>query len=154
MKQLIFLVIFCIASIQAQTFSNYLVTAATGGNIANNGLQIKNRTFAFAGVDTTTAQDMKEFSGVQLGVQTQDTVALIIKYQLSVDGINWSALTTIDSCVQSADTPTVKGVSLTTVALGMPYIRFIFNFTKSNVYGAITYTSAVRKYSASFKKIR
>lgn len=113
---------------------------------------ITERTWLFGQIDTTSAIDLGGFGNALPAIQTTDTVSVIIKYQLSQNGTDWTAITTLDSSRQTSATSAVWSSNITTTVLGKRYIRFTFSFTKSNVYGSTTYASTSRKYWATIKR--
>lgn len=153
MKKIILLTMVCMVWLNAQNaFTDYMVKYSALA--VNDGIKLSNRTYALGTtVDTTYAQDIRRYSSFVVGLQTTDTASITIAYQLSVDGTNWTAATSIDSLRQATATPVTKAYTATTVALGMSYIRFIFTFNKSNLV-SIDYPSAVRKYWATLKKVQ
>jgi hypothetical protein len=84
---------------------------------------------------------------------TTDTVVVVIKYRLSLDGTNWTALTTVDSLRDTTSAVFTKNINMSTLAIGHSYIQFVFSFGKSDVYGT-TYASTLRKYWATLKLIQ
>lgn len=148
MKRILFLAVF----LPVLVFSQFPVTFKTiMSGSSTQGAKMEGKTFTFGSTDTTQPQNISASSVVHLGLQTTDTVSVIIKYQLSMDGQNWSTVVTLDSSRQTAAGVIRKGLNLSTATLGMFYIRYLFKFTKSNVYGSTTYSSANRKYWAGHK---
>ena len=148
MKRILFLALILPVLASAQfpvTFKTIMSGSST------QGAEMKGKTFTFGSTDTTQPQNISASSVVHLGLQTTDTVSVIIKYQLSMDGQNWTSVVTLDSSRQTSSGTAVKALNLSTATLGMFYIRYLFQFTKSNVYGSTTYSSANRKYWAGHK---
>jgi hypothetical protein len=148
MKKLLLFVLLSAITVQAQTaFTDYLVIKS--GNTAKEGVQIKLRTFSASTTDTTYGQDVRKFAGINVTLQSKDIVTILIKYQLSTDNVTWTTIATIDSLSQSGTGSTIKNVNVSTVGLGVSYIRFVFAVS-ANAF-AIGTTTPV--YTATFKKI-
>ena len=150
--KIITLLFFCVISLSAQTTTDFMTTKLSDST-AISLKRMEGRTFANnITIDTTSPQDLSKYTSYVLGLMTTDSTSCVIKYQLSLDGTNWTAATTIDSLRQTSAVCTTKTVTMTTTALGMKYVRFIFAFTKSNIISTITSVSTIRKYWATLKK--
>ena len=137
----------------AQRGSTDFMTTKQSDSTAISLQRIENRTWSFSTIDTTAPQEITQYSSVNCAVMTTDTCVVTIKYQLSLDGVNWTNVVTADSLRDTTSAVYTKNVNSSTVALGHSYIRYIFSFAKSNVYGGTTYTSTKRKYWATLKLI-
>lgn len=115
--------------------------------------KIAGRTFATGGVgvtDTSNIMFLSKHSAFFVTVMSRDSGVCLIKYQTSLDGSTWGALTTIDSCVTTTDVNTVKSVSLASTLLGVRWVRFVFAWTKNQTaFGTTTPT-----YDAAFKWVQ
>lgn len=150
MKQLFLSLVLCSFAFSQSNFGDFMTTISSGG--ANSNLRMEGKTWTFASIDTTAPQKIGNYGTVVLGLMTTDTVVVTTKYQLSMDGTNWSAATASDSLKWvTGNTTTTKGITFSTIALGQKYIRFLLTYNKSNVYGSTTYTSTARKVWAFLK---
>jgi hypothetical protein len=130
MKTLLcFLIPVCvlIADVQAQAFTTVL--RCSSAVAAKHDVALSNRAYTSSTNDTTYAVDIRKYSSVNLTLQTTDSATILIKYRLSLDGTNWTTLTTIDSLVQSADGVAIKNYTASTVALGCSYVQFALAFS-------------------------
>jgi hypothetical protein len=105
--------------------------AGVGG--VDSSTQILNRTYTAAKLDTTEAIGCLPWVNTYVNLQTKDSASIHIKYQLSIDGVTWGVLTTIDSLSTASNTGAFKSVSMGATILGANYIRFILNTTAFNL---------------------
>jgi hypothetical protein len=88
------------------------------------GTQILDMAYVSEQIDTTQAFGPVDFAAVFVNVQSKDSASILIKYQLSSDGVTWGALTTLDSLSTAAGD--FKSVNLTASLLGAYRARLIF----------------------------
>ncbi len=112
----------------------------------NHNVAIQGKAFTSSTVDTTQALDISQFITVQIAVQTLDTATCITKYQLSLDGTNWTALAVIDTLSQTADGSVIRSYDCSTIAVGVKFIRWVFSFTAAGV--------TTPNYTAMSKRIK
>lgn len=152
MKTIIFFLFFTGNLIAQNAFTDFMTTKQSDST-AISLKRIENRTWTFSTVDTTAPQNIKKYSSINFALMTTDTVVVVIKYRLSLDGTNWTALTTVDSLRDTTSAVFTKNINMSTLAIGHSYIQFVFSFGKSDVYGT-TYASTLRKYWATLKLIQ
>jgi len=139
-----------IASAQYTDFMTTKVSDSTAISLK----RMENRTWAFGTIDTTAPQNIKTYQTIVSAIVSTDTGAVTVSYQLSLDGTNWTAAVLYDSLRNTAGGVASDNTNLSTIALGYSYIRLIYSFNKSNIYGSTTYTSTLRKYWATLKVSR
>lgn len=113
------------------------------------GTSVLNKAYTGTTLDTTQALGLAAWTNNFVNVSSADSASVTIKYQLSVDGVNWGVLTTADSLSTASNTGDVKSVNLSTYAVGSPFIRFIFALNPSFRLGTSSAT-----YSASLMQKR
>ena len=92
-----------------------------------NGAQFLNRAYTVhAQTDTTQAIGLFNIARHYISIQSKDSASIIIKYQLSVDGVTWGVLNTQDSLSTASNIGDVETLNMTTEVLGARYVRYIF----------------------------
>ena len=133
MKKLLFLFlgVFLLVGCATQGPQNdeyflYKLTSTDGGSTYTR-TQLANIAYS-AGTDTTEAIYIGGHTNFYVTVGARDSTSLLITFQTSMDGATWSATTTQDSLKNStaAVVMATKSVNLTTVTLGVPFVRFLF----------------------------
>lgn len=101
--------------------------------------------------DTTRPIMLNGWNEVYLSVtaETNDSANALIRYQVSRDGVTWSALVTLDSLVATtANGVTHKGVKLPDNAMAYEQARFVVKGQSHGLYSAnpsATLRSIIRK---------
>jgi hypothetical protein len=90
-------------------------------------IQIKDRTYAASQIDTTEAIPCRNFKSIYVSVATKDSLSMLIRYRLSLDGFSWGNSTTLDSLVYVTTTGVgVKNVDFTSTIGGFSFVQFVF----------------------------
>ena len=148
MKYAILLMFFIAGELSAQAFTTVL--RCSSAVAAKHDVALSARAYTSSTNDTTYAVDIRKYSSINVTLQTTDSATILIKYRTSLDGTNWTALTTIDSLVQSSDVSVIKNYTASTVAIGCSYVQFAFQFSAlSRPLGTTT-----PAYSATVKTIQ
>ena len=150
MKKLLFAFLLMTGMSFAQRASTDYMTTKESDSTEISLQRIEDRTWSFTTIDTTAPQDIRQFNSIYCALMTTDTCVVTVKYQLSLDAVNWTAVATLDSLRDTTSAVFTKNFDCSTVALGHSWIRYLFSFSKSDVYGT-TYPSTLRKYWATLK---
>jgi len=103
------------------------------------GTVMSARTDAAALQDTTRKIALSGFAKcyIALTIAANDSASAVVKYQGSVDGVNWSpTLVTIDSLSTSGDLLHSKGIALPDGGHAFEFVRFIIDGSDSALHSA------------------
>ena len=132
MKKLFFIVLLMplVALSQVSNKFENIVRKDTNGVVK---AVLANRTYTSSTLDTSAIYQAVDWKNIWVTVASTDSARCTVKYQLSVDGTNWGVATTKDSLSTAVATGDVKSIDITSVILGVPYFRLIFDFTTAGV---------------------
>jgi len=124
MKKVLVVGLLCITAL-TQAQNQYNINGIFNDN---NSASLAGAAFVAATIDTTEALYVPNFKTLYVNVFAADSCTILIKYQLSSDGSNWTAVATKDSLSHGADGYGFKSVDFTSTVLGAQYVRFHFDF--------------------------
>lgn len=133
-----------LGAVDATVYYTVPAGPSRGGTYAAIGKgALVNRAYNAGTNDTTQA--IQTGKSTFLTLASKDSASLTIKYQLSLDGVNWGALTTTDSLSTANDNGDAKSLNVDNIALGAPFVRFTFSQNPSFRLGktSATYTARV-----------
>ena len=132
MKNLLF-VLFLLPAVALSQVSNKSETIIRKDTNGVYRASLADRAYTSSTLDTSIIYQAVDWKNVWVTVASTDSARCTVKYQLSVDGTNWGSATTKDSLSTAVATGDVKSIDLTSVILGAPYFRLIFDFTTAGV---------------------
>lgn len=108
--------------------------------------KIFNRTFTSLSIDTAQGIPTYDTGALWLIVTSKDSASILISYQLSNDGLVWTAPRLVDSLKMTNQTqPVVKSLNLSAPADSAAFIRPILEFSaKAFAKGTTTPTYSAR----------
>lgn len=100
--------------------------SAAGYILTNRGVAIVSKSYTSSTVDTTETFNCINQKTLYVGLQANDTTTILVDYALSLDGVTYTAFTTIDSlsAKPANGAASFKNIDFTSTIGGAPYAKF------------------------------